>query len=528
MSSWKKYLLFCLILAFGLFLLSACGQKKEQTASKPSAQSTEAGGKIVIGVTDKVTDLDPANAYDFYTWEVLNNVMGGLMKYKPGTTELEPYLAESYEIKNNNKVYIFHLRKDLKFADGTPCKAQDVVRSIKRVMKIKGDPSWLVTDFVKDVKALDDYTVEFVLKKPVSYFLAVVATPPYFPVSPKYAQDKIEPDQTAGGVGPYRIKKWVRDQELILEANPYFFGKVKNKEVIIRFYKDATTLRLALEKGDIDIAWRTLAPVDILSLKKSDKYQVIEAPGSFIRYMVVNVKMPPVKDKLVRKAIACIVDRNDIIKRVYMNTFAPLYSLVPQGMWSYEPIFKEKYGDGNIAEAKKLLSQAGYSESKKLKLELWWTPTHYGSTEKDLAQVLKEQLEKTGLIQVTLKSAEWSTYVDYLRKGAMMVSLLGWYPDYLDPDDFTTPFLKTGANSWTGNKYSNPTMDNLLEKASTVTDFKEREKLYKKVQEILAEDVPYVPLVQGKLFIVTQKSIKGIVLDPTMILSYSSIEKSQK
>jgi len=84
-----------------------------------------------------------------------------LMRYKPGTTELEPYLAESYEVQDGGLVYIFHLRKDLKFADGTPCKAQDVVRSIKRVMKIQGDPSWLVTDFVKDVEAVDDYTVKF-------------------------------------------------------------------------------------------------------------------------------------------------------------------------------------------------------------------------------------------------------------------------------------------------------------------------------------------------------------------------------
>ncbi|AEH44857.1 extracellular solute-binding protein family 5 [Thermodesulfatator indicus DSM 15286] len=480
-------------------------------------------GKIVIGVTDKLTDLDPSNAYDFYTWEVLNNVMGGLMKYKPGTTELEPYLAESYEVKENNKVYIFHLRKDLKFADGTPCKAQDVVRSIKRVMTIKGDPSWLVTDFVKDVQALDDYTVKFILKKPVAYFVAIVATPPYFPVSPKYSPDKIEPDQTAGGVGPYVIKKWVRDQELILEKNPYFFEPAKNKQVVIRFYKNASTLRLALEKGDIDIAWRTLAPVDILSLKRSGKYEVIEAPGSFIRYMVMNVKLSPTDKKLVRQAIACIIDRNDIVRRVYMNTFAPLYSLVPQGMWSYEPVFK-KYGDNNLALAQKLLKEAGYCRKNPLQVELWWTPTHYGSTEKDLAQVIKEQLENTGLVKVTLKSAEWSTYVDYLRKGAMMISLLGWYPDYMDPDNFLTPFLKAGANKWTGNKYSNPEVDNILEKASSIVDIKERTALYKKAQEILAEDVPYIPLVQGKLFIAARKGIKGIILGPTMLLSYSSIQ----
>ncbi len=504
-----------------LLLLGCAQQQEQQKAEQVQAPQVKT---ITIGVTDKITELDPANAYDFYTWEVLNNIMGGLMRYKPGTTELEPYLAESYEVQDNGKVYIFHLRKDLKFADGTPCKAQDVVRSIERVMKIQGDPSWLVTDFVEKVEAVDDYTVKFTLKKPISYFLALVATPPYFPVSPKYKADQIDPDQTAGGVGPYKIVKWVRDQELILEANPYFFGdKPKTDRIVVRFYSDATTLRLAIEKGEIDIAWRTLTPVDIESLKANPNLKVVEAPGAAIRYLVLNGNQStefPTKNKLVRQAIAAAIDRNEIAKVVYRDTYTPLYSLIPIGMWSYEPVFKEKYGDGNIDLARKLLQEAGYSENNKLKIELWWTPTHYGDTEKDLAQVLKSQLEATKMIQVDLKSAEWSTYTDLARKSAMMASLFGWYPDYIDPDDYTTPFLKSGANRWLGYPYSDPEMDKLLENASVAKSIEERTKYYKQIQEKLAEDCPIVPLVQGKLTIVAKKNVEGIVLDPTMLFRY--------
>ncbi|AEA47974.1 ABC transporter substrate-binding protein [Archaeoglobus veneficus] len=520
-----KVLLLAAIIAI-VVAASGCAQKEApaETATPAETVETEAAKEIVIGVTDKVTDLDPSNAYDFYTWEVMNNVMGGLMRYKPGTTEIEPYLAESYEVQDNGKVYIFKLRKDLKFADGTPCTAQDVVRSIKRVMEINGDPAWLVTDFVEDVEAVDDYTVKFTLKTPVSYFLALLATPPYFPVHPAYKANEIDPDQTAGGVGPYRIVKWVRDQELILEANPYFFGeKPKTERIIVRFYQDATTLRLAVERGDVDIAWRTLTPVDLESLKQNPKLKVIEAPGAYIRYIVVNVAMEPTNEKLVRKAIAAAVDRNDIAQRVYMGTVEPLYTLIPMGMWGHKSVF-DKYGDGNIELAKELLAQAGYDENNKLKVELWWTPTHYGDTEKDLAQVLKEQLEATGVIEVELKSAEWSTYVDYLRKGAMMLSLLGWYPDYLDPDDYTTPFLKSGSNKWLGNGYSNPEMDELLDKAAASTDINERTKYYEQAQDILAEDVPIIPLIQGKLYVVANKDISGITLDPTMIFRYWLLE----
>ena len=295
------------------------------------------------------------------------------MRYKPGTTDLEPYLAESYEIQDNGKVYVFHLRKDLKFADGTPCKAQDVVRSINRVMKISGDPSWLVTDFVEKVEAVDDYTVKFTLKKPISYFLALVATPPYFPAYLNYKANEIDADQTAGGVGPYKIAKWVRDQELILEPNPYFFGeKPKTEKIVVRFYQDATTLRLAIEKGEIDIAWRTLAPVDIKSLKQNANLKVIEVPGAFIRYLVLNGNEStnyPTKNKLVRQAIAAAIDRNDIAQRVYLGSVEPLYSLIPKGMWGHIDVFKTKYGDGNIELAKQLLSKAGYSETNKVKIE---------------------------------------------------------------------------------------------------------------------------------------------------------------
>ncbi len=487
--------------------------------------SKEKGATIVIGVTDKVTDLDPANAYDFFTWEVLNNVMEGLVKYKPGSLEIVPGLAEKWEVSEDGKVWTFTLREGLKFSDGTPLTAKDVVRSIERVMKINGDPAWLVTSFVDKVEAKDDRTVVFYLKKPVAYFLSLVATPPYFPVNPKYPDDKIASDATWGGAGPYRIVKFVRDEELVLEPNPYYYGeKPKNSKVIIKFYRDASTLRLALENGEIDIAWRTLRPTDIEYFKSKSGFKVIEVPGSFIRYICLNTAVEPTKEKLVRQALAAAIDRKQIIDVVLRGAGEPLYSLVPNGMWSHIDAFK-KYGDKNIELAKELLKKAGYSESNKLKIQLWYTPTHYGDTEADIAQLLKKQWEETGLIEVEIKSAEWSTYVDYIRKGQLQVYLLGWYPDYLDPDDYLYPFLHSEANSWAGTGFKNKTVDELLDKAQVVIDQNERAKLYEKVQEILAEEVPYIPLFQGKLFIVASEDVKGIIPSPTMLFYYSSVYK---
>ncbi len=480
---------------------------------------------VVIGVTDKITDLDPANAYDFFTWEVLSNVMAGLVKYDPDTGKIVGDLATSWDVQDNGKVWIFHLRQDAKFADGTPCTAHDVVRSIERVMKIQGDPSWLVTDFVEKVEALDDYTVKFTLKTPASYFLALVATPPYYPVHPNYPDDQIASDATWGGCGPYKIEEWVRDEKLVLVPNPYYYGeKPKNDKVVITFYSSANALKNALLSGEIDVAWRTLNPEDIQDLQKNPDYNVIEVPGLYIRYVVIKTDAPPTDNVLVRQALAAAVNRTEIAETVFKGTVEPLYSMVPAGLWSHIDAFKTKYGDANLELARQLLQQAGYSETNKLHIELWYTPTHYGDTEAQLAAVLKSEWEKTGMITVDVKSSEWSQYVDQLRNGQMMVSLLGWYPDYLDPDDYLTPFLASSANGWTGTGYSNPTVDNLLSQAQVLTDQTQRAQLYEQVQNILAEDVPYIPLIQGKLYVVTSKDVTSIKISPLMFLLYDSIE----
>lgn len=482
---------------------------------------------INLGVTDKITDLDPSNAYDFFTWEVLTNIMEGLVKYKPGTDQLIPGIAERWEVSSDGTTWTFYLKRNATFCDGKPVKAQDFVRSIKRVMSIQGDPSWLVTEFVEDVVAVDDYTVKFVLMTPASYFLAVVATPPYFAVHPSYPDDQIVSDATWGGAGPYCIKEFKRDEYLVLEANPYYHGdRPKTKMIVIKFYRDATALRLALENGEVDIAWRTLRPQDYVDLAKNPNFVVESIPGTFIRYIIVNTKTAPVSNVLVRRAIAAAINRSELAERVFFNTMTPLYSLVPAGMWSHVDAFKDVYGPGpNIDLARSLLTQAGYSESNKLIIELWYTPTHYGDTEADLATLLKNQLEATGLIRVELKSAEWATYVENARNARMMLSLFGWYPDYIDPDNFLTPFLLSTANKWTGSQYANPTMDQLLKDAMVKAEQTERQQLYVQAQRILAEEAPFIPLLQGNLMIVHAKNVHGVEIGPPMLLPYSTIYK---
>ncbi|MEW6566555.1 MAG: ABC transporter substrate-binding protein [Chloroflexota bacterium] len=478
---------------------------------------------LVIGTTDSVTDLDPAQSYDFHTWEIHHNMMDTLLTYIPGGTELQPGLAESYEVSDDGLEYTFHLRSGLSFPDGTPFNADAVVWSINRVMRLEGDPSWLVTSFVDRVEKVDDLTVRIVLQNPVGFFPLVVATQPYSIVSPNcYPENEFASDSTCGGIGHYRIVRWERDVEMELEANPDYYGTpAAYPRVIVRYFADSTAMRLALEAGDIDVAWKTLTPSDYQDFRANANYNVFEGVGPYIRYICFNTTTPPFDNPIVRQAISLAVDREAISNTVFQGTHTSLYSMVPAGMFSHIDAFPER----DLDQARALLAQAGFDESNPLVMDLWWTPDHYGPTEGDVAAVTKQALEETGVIQVNLQSAEWATYTDYFGPGTMPVFFLGWYPDYLDPDNYTSAFAGSDASADLGIFYSNPEMDDLLLRARLSTDMAEREQLYGQIQQLWTTEVPTIPLTQGLLVVVTRSNIGGVVLDPTLFLHYFTLTK---
>jgi peptide/nickel transport system substrate-binding protein len=488
---------------------------------------------LVYGTTEKVTDMDPANAYDFHTWEIFYNIYQGLMGYPPGKTDLVAGLAESYTISDDGKEYTFKLKEGVKFSDGTPFNAEAVKWSMDRVMRIKGDPSWLVTDFVESVAVAGEYAVKFVLNNPCAYFPSLVATVPYYPVNPNiYPADKIvkDPGELEGGklvgLGPYRVVSFKRDQEVVLEANPYFYGeKPKNDMVVIRYFADATTMRLALEKGEIDFAFKSFNPSDISDMQKLDRIKTIKGQGPYIRYLCLQCKTPPFDNKIVRQGVAAAINRPEIIKKVFLGQNEPLYSMVPMGMWTHEDSFKATLGDGNLEKSRELLAKAGFSENNKLKFEFWYTPSHYGDTEVDMAAVLKAQFEATGVMEVSVKSAEWATYKENWRNQLMPVYLLGWYPDYIDPDNYTAAFAGTAGSRGNGIYFSDPEWDAMFVAAQKNPDAAERAKIYAKVQQMWTDEVPTVPIFQGTLYLFSQKNIDGIMISPTLQFIYAPIER---
>jgi len=497
-----------------------------------TAAWAQASDTLVYGTTDKVTDMDPASAYDFHTWEIFQNVSSGLLAYTPGTTDIVPALATGYTVNKAGDEYTFTLRKGLKFSNGNPFNAEAVKWNIDRVAALKGDPAALVTNFVKSVEVVDDNTVRFHLTGPIAFFNSLVATPTYFPMDPSvYPVDKIVKDvgELNGGqiaaLGPYNLTSFKRDEEAVFEANPNYYGKQPPiKKIIIRYFADATTMRLALEKGEIDLAFKSMNPSDITDLIKSDKYTAVKVPGPQIRYLCFETSESVFKDKKLRQAVAALINRPEINQKVYLGENAPLYSMIPMGMSYHRDDFKEVWGDGNVAAATKILTSMGYTADKPFEFDLWYTPSHYGDTEVNMAEVLKAQLEKTPLVKVTIKSAEWATYKQQWDQKQMPSYLLGWYPDYIDPDDYTNPFAGTEGSRGMGIFFSSPAWDALFKQEAESAAPSVRNAAFAKIQRMWTDECMTVPIFQGNLYVFSKKNIMGVKIGPTLIFNYDQLK----
>jgi peptide/nickel transport system substrate-binding protein len=486
--------------------------------------------ELTIGTTDDVSSLDPADAYATGSSEVLYNVGSGLLSYVPGTNEITPGLATAMpEVSPDGLVYTFTLRSGLQFPDGTDFDADAVTDSISRVMEYEGDVQFLVTDFVSRTEVVDSSTVRFTLKERTAFFPALVAMSPYYPVSlgsECFDTPGLEPDCTCGGIGPYTIVTWTQGVSLELQANPYYYGPApETSHIFVRYYSTPGELRQALEDHEVDVAWRALEPQDYEELRLQPDFEVLEGEGSFIRYLAFNTitDTPPFDNPNIRTAIAAAVDRETIAQQVFSGTMTSLYSMVAQGMWSHKDSFLELYGERNLAETIDLLAAEGYTEANKLEFELWYGERPSWFTEPDLAAALEEDLEESGVISVTIRGEEWGDFIQRALSGKYGVHLMGWRPDFMDPDNYLWPF---GYSSQSGNMgifYDDSEMDYLLEGGRAITTpvhGSAREGIYEQIQDRWAAKAPTIPLLQGVDLAAVWDGVQGVNFSPTGLLPY--------
>jgi peptide/nickel transport system substrate-binding protein len=493
------------------------------------------GGTIIHGTTDQPVSYDPAGSYDLPSWNVIYNVIWGLLSLPPGGNQPEPALAESCNF-DNPSTYTCKLREGLTFHDGSELTAEDVKHSFDRNNRINdpnGAASLLGSLYEEagtvtgdEVEVVDELTVTFHLNKDDATWPFILTTGAGGIVPAEYPADKLQPDTQAVGAGPYRLAEYRSGEQTVLERYDDFYGEEpKNERVIIQYFDKSSALKLAVENEEVDIAYRSLTPTEVEDLRGADGVEVVEGNGTEIRYLVFNTKLEPGNNKAVREAMAYVIDRQAIVDNVYSGTVEPLYSMVPRGLAGHTDNFKTVYGETpDKAKAQQVLQQAGVQTP--VSAEIWWTPTHYGDSSADEYAEIKRALDESGLFQVTLKSTEWDQYSEASGKDQYPIFQLGWFPDFPDADNYTTPFYHSKDN-FLNHHYANPRMDELLAEQKASTDQAEREGIFKQIQEIAAEDVPIIPIWQGKQVAAVRDGVTGVAdtFDPSFQFRYWLIAK---
>ncbi|HBW56804.1 MAG TPA: peptide ABC transporter substrate-binding protein [Oscillatoriales bacterium UBA8482] len=529
LAQWITLFCFCCL------ILISCTPDQKITSSPNS-------GRITMGTTLKLRTLDPADAYEIISGNILYNLGDRLYDYQLGTNQLVPKLATTLPtISSDGLTYIIPLKEGVIFHDDTPFNAAAMEFSIKRFIQNAGSPSSLLADTIDTVQATGDYQLTIKLKKPFAAFPSLLAFSGITAVSPKFyeiGEGKFKPNEFVG-TGPYQLKSLGIDVIRLDAFDKYWGEKPANTGIDIQRFSSSSNLFNAFRSGAVDIAYLSLNPDQISSLQKgaeAGNWQMISANGNTINYLLINVKSEPLNRIEVRQALAALINRSIINERVLQNQGEKLFSLIPTTFSDYKPTFYLKYGDGNIEKAKQLLTQAGYTPENPAIVELWYASN--SSNKGFLGLTIKALADRDlgGLLKLQLNSVESTTAFKYLEQGIYPTFVLDWYADFLDADNYIQPFLECsqgsvetgcdkGSSQYQGSFYYSDRMNQLIAQQRQEQNPETRKLIFQEIQQLLAEDVPYIPLWQDKTYVFAKNGIDNIRLQLTQQLPFWTIKK---
>ena len=540
---WSQITKFLSLFCLCLLLVVSCSRSQQITTTSSSSANTLTGnGRITIGTTLNPRTLDPADAYELQSLGLVYNMSDRLYTYEPGSTKVKPQLATAFpKVSQDGLTYTIPVRQGVVFHDGTPFNAEAMAFSLERFIKNGGKPSFLLADVIASVKATGEYELTIQLKKPFAAFPSLLAFSGVCPVSPKayeIGKGKFKPNIFIG-TGPYKLARYGTDSLQFDVFDKYWGEKPANKGINLQFLTSGANLYNSFRTGAVDVAYLSLEPDQIRSLEASAKkgdWQAITAQGSVVTNFVLNRNQKPLDKPEVRQAIAAMVDRPLMNQRVLLGQASPLYSMVPKTFEVSQPLFKDKYGDGNVDKAKQLLTAAGFSKENPVKLQIWYPAS---SPIRSLAaQILKAYAEKymDGMLQFEVNTVDGATFYGGIAKSFYPTALLDWYPDFLDADNYIQPFLgcdkgsnakgcEEGGSQTQGSFYYSETMNKLIEDQRKEQNPQVRNQIFANIQAQIATDVPYVPLWQNKDYVFARKGVSGVQLNPTQNLIYKTIKK---
>ncbi|GHI05461.1 ABC transporter substrate-binding protein [Streptomyces cellostaticus] len=465
---------------------------------------------ITVGTTDAVTSLDPAGAYDAGSWALFSNVFQSLLTFEPDGVEPVPDAAKSCGFQGSGlKTYQCTLREGITFPSGRKMTAEDVKYSFDRVKKIDSDvgPAPLFST-LGSVTADNATTVTFHLSSSDATFPLKVATGAGSIVDKdKYPAGALRKDSGVDGTGPYTLTSYTKDKKADLAPYKSYQGYLSGtgRPVELRYYADAQKLSSAWQDKEVDVATRTLPPSMQAELNPSDPNQrVTESDSPETRNLYLNTRAnSPLHDVRVRRAMAWLVNREELAATVYKGTVDPLYSLIPAGITGHTTSFFDTYPTQSVKKARELLTQAGVT----LPVRFTFGYGKKRGSGAEEAAALKKQLEAGGLFKVDVQGYEWTDFQKRWAAGKMDAWAVGWVGDYPDADTFGSPLVGTGSTLSTG--YSNKVVDSLILDSQQYPDRSRAANDFRDIQADVAADVPLIPLWQRKEYVVSVEDVGG-------------------
>ena len=485
---------------------------------------------IVARALDAVS-LDPGAAFESESLEIIELVYEGLVRWRPGTTEIAPSLAAAWTVTDGGRRWTFSLRQNVHFQDGSLCDAQAVVASFERLRRSEA-LGWRAFRDVEQILKIDDATVQFVLKRPYAPFLANLATPGASVVAPQViTQNAEEIRQQPIGTGPFRLLRWDHGQRIVLTRNATYWGEQPYvSRLIFEVVADPAQRIIELETGAADISLGML-PHERSFVQLHPNLQLFESATNNVSYVAMNTQHPPLNDIRVRRAIIAAINQTPLVKIAYQGHAQAAYGPLPPMQW---PALKDAAPTYNVELARDLLRQVEASDGREfthtLRFYISNQPRAYLVDPERVASMIQAALAEVD-IEVEVVAQPFAQHVASVERGEHDLALLGWVGDNGDPDNFLFgQFASFGTDPPHPRNFAflrDPQVDSLLLAAQAAEQHQTRVTLYQQAQQRIAALAPWAPLAHSRYVVALRAPWRGVVLTPTGHVIYALLHREE-